>query len=75
MLSQYENLNQEALTKVCIRHSRGLPSNFVIGGGYDNNSDSLDTFARASQDIMFFYLVSYSYRACSQYLNIVNKIL
>ncbi|MEE8329732.1 MAG: hypothetical protein V3R54_07375, partial [Thermodesulfovibrionia bacterium] len=25
-----------------------LPSNFVIGGEYDNNSDSLDTFARGS---------------------------
>ena len=25
-----------------------LPSNFVIGGGYDNNSDSPDIFARDS---------------------------
>ena len=42
----------EPLAKVFVRHSRGLPSNFVIGGGYDGKSVLSETFARASINII-----------------------
>ena len=35
-----------------------LPSNFVIGGEYDNNSDYLDTFARDSRFIIFVFFTN-----------------